>query len=41
MFLTRLTRLVHTSFLPSIWNLDKKISLTGELGQVHMAKKYF
>ena len=39
--LTRLTRLIHTSFLPSNWNLDKNFALTGELGQVHMAKKIF
>jgi hypothetical protein len=26
-------------FLPSNWNLDKIFALTGELGQVHMAKK--
>ena len=28
-----------TTFLPSDWNLDKNFALTGELGQVHMAKK--
>ena len=39
--LTRLTWLVHTSFLPSSWNLDKNFALTGELGQAHMAKKIF
>ena len=40
-YLTHLIWLVHTSFLPSSWNLDKNFALTGELGQVHMAKKYF
>ena len=39
--LTRLTWLIHTLFLPSNWNLDKIFALTGELGQVHMGKKYF
>ena len=39
--LTCLTWLVHTSFLPSSWNLDKFFALTGELGQAHMAKKIF
>ena len=34
--LTRLTRLIHTSVLPSNWNLGKI-----QLGQVHMVKKYF
>ena len=37
--LTCLTLMVHTSFLPSNWNLDKIFALTGELDQVHMAKK--
>ena len=27
------------SVLPSNWNLDKIVVLTGQLGQVHMAKK--
>ena len=39
--LTPLTWLIQTSFLPSNWNLDKIFALTGELGQVHMAKKIF
>ena len=39
MELTRLTQLIHTSLLPSNWNLDKFFALLGELGQVHMAKK--
>ena len=38
--LTHLTRLIHTSFLPSNWNLDKHFALTCELGHVQMAKKY-
>ena len=29
-----LTRLIHTSVLPSNWNLRKFFALTGELGQV-------
>ena len=37
--LTCLTLMVHTSFLPSNWNLDKIFALTGELGPVHKAKK--
>ena len=40
-FLTRLTWLIHTPLLPSNWNLDKMFALTGQLGQVHMAKKIF
>ena len=36
-----LARLIHTSVLPSNWNLDKIFALTGPLGQVHMAKKLF
>ena len=39
--LKRLTSLIHTSFLPSNWNLDKIFALTGELGQVYLAKKIF
>ena len=39
--LTRLTWLIHISVLPSNWNLDKIFALTGQLGQVHMAKKIF
>ena len=39
--LTRLTWLIHILFLPSNWNLGKNFALTGELGQVHMEKKYF
>ena len=39
--LTRITWLIHTSVLPSNWNLGKFFVLTGELGQVHMAKKLF
>ena len=39
LLLTRLTRLIHTSFLPSNWNLDKIFALTVGLGQAHMAKK--
>ena len=35
MELTRLTQLIHTSLLPSNWNLDKFFALLGELGQVH------
>ena len=31
----------HTSVLPSNWNLDKIFDLTGQLGQLHMAKKKF
>ena len=27
-------------FLPSNWNLDKYFALTGELGQLHIAKNY-
>ena len=37
--LTRLTWLIHTSVLPSNWNLDEKFALTGQLRQVHMVKK--
>ena len=37
--LTRLTWLIQTLFLPANWNLYKIFALTGELGQVHMAKK--
>ena len=39
--LTRHTWLIHTSVLPSNWNLDKIFALTGQLGQVHVAKKIF
>ena len=39
--LTRLTWLIHTSVLPSIWNPDKIFAPTGLLGQVHMVKKIF
>ena len=39
--LTRLTWLIHTSVLPSNWNLGKISALTGQLGQVHMVKKIF
>ena len=31
--LTRLTWLVHTSFLPSSWNLNKKFALTAKLAK--------
>ena len=37
-YLRRLTWLIYTSVLPSNWNLDKTFALTGQLGQVHMAK---
>ena len=40
-YLARLTWLIHSSVLPSIWNLSKSFVLTGPLGQVHMVKKYF
>ena len=33
-FLTRLTWLIHTSVLPSIWNPDKILAPTGLLGKV-------
>ena len=39
--LTRLTWLIHTSVLPSIWNPDKIFAPTGLLGQVHIVKKIF
>ena len=39
--LTRLTWLIHTSFLLSNWNLDKLFALTSDLGQLHMTKKNF
>ena len=34
--LTRLTWMIHTSFLPSNWNLGKIFALTGPLGLVHI-----
>ena len=40
-FLTHLTWQIHTLCLPSNRNLDIFFALTGELGQVHMAKKIF
>ena len=39
--LTRLTWLIHTSVLPSIWNPGKIFAPTGLLGQVHMVKQIF
>ena len=39
--LTRLTWLIHTSFIPWNWCLDKIFVLADELGQVHMANKKF
>ena len=39
--LTRLTWLIHTSVLPSIWNLGKNFALIVYLGQVQWLKKYF
>ena len=35
------TWLIHTSVLPSNWNLGKIFALTGQLGQEHMVKKIF
>jgi hypothetical protein len=40
-YLTRLTWLIHMSFLPSNWVLDNFFALAGELGQVHMANQKF
>ena len=39
--LTRLTWLIHTSVLPSIWNPGKIFAPIGQLGQAHMVKKIF
>jgi hypothetical protein len=38
--LTPLTWLIQTSFLPTNWKLAWIFALTGEKGQVHMAKKH-
>ena len=40
-FLTRLTLLIHTSVLPSNWNLSKFFAPIGQLGQAHMVKECF
>ena len=40
-FLTRITWLIHTSFLPSSWNPNNFFALAGYLAQVHMSKKKF
>ena len=39
--LTHLTLLIHTSVLPSNWNLCKIFAPIRQLGQVHMVKKIF
>ena len=41
-FLQLFLKMIHTSALPSNWNLGKFFALTGPLGrgQVHMVKKY-